>query len=160
MLGDFLLHPRVCRPPPPAPPPWQAPERGSRGAGPVARALVLSAPCFSAAAVGWPSPSRSSPQLSLTGEPLHGAWLQPALSRENISVASFMLVSGGLAPCRGLAVGSVEGVEILLLLGLSSALSRRPQRSTISAGALRLCGWRDLVDREILPCYRDSNSSG
>lgn len=45
----------------------------------------------------------------------------------------------------------MKAVEILLLLVWNAVLSRHPHRSSISPGALCLCSWHDLVDREILP---------
>lgn len=45
----------------------------------------------------------------------------------------------------------MKAVEILLLLLWNAVLSRYPHRSSISPGALCLCSWHDLVDREILP---------
>lgn len=138
-----------------------ASERSLHGTGFIPSVLFLGGedilePRFRAeAGKGWPSPlgPPCSPQLSLTGKSSHAAWLQPAPSREVFSLASFMLAVEGFPPCGGLVMGSLKAVEILLLVW-SSALARCPHCNTIPLGVLCVCGWRDPVDREILPSSR------
>lgn len=80
------------------------------------------------------------------------AWLQPPPSSGMCSGGPSMVAVQGRAPCGALAMGLLRSGASLLPLPLSLALPSPFCCSTLSPGTLRLCGWCDPVDREILPC--------
>lgn len=93
---------------------------------------------------GWACrvPSRYA-QLSLTGKPLCA--LQLALSSETVSVASFMLVVKGLAPCGSLTIGSLKALEISLLLNFQLSPFRPPSRQCHFS-------WHVVPPKLVWPC--------